>query len=69
MWKSHYTEGIAPEQPSMAIPTAMIDGLVIAQDGTVGYPGDSTNTCAQRFKGAELKGCAPHLSFDWGKQP
>ena len=40
---------------TMATPAAMMDGLVIAQDGTVGCPADSTNTCAQRFKGAELK--------------
>ena len=38
-----------------AVPGVMMDGLVIAQDGTVGCPADSTNTCAQRFKGAELK--------------
>lgn len=40
---------------TMPSPVAMMDGLVIAQDGTVGCPADSTNTCAQRFKGVELK--------------
>jgi hypothetical protein len=40
---------------TIALPAGMMDGLVIAQDGTVGCPADSTNTCAQRFKGAELK--------------
>ena len=33
----------------------MMDGLVIAQDGTVGCPANSTSSCAKRFKGAELK--------------
>jgi len=33
---------------------AMMDGLAIAQDGTVGCPDVSTGSCAQRFKGAEL---------------
>lgn len=40
---------------TVAVPALMMDGLVIAQDGTVGCPADSTNTCAQRFKGKELK--------------
>ncbi len=40
---------------TMAAPVVMMDGLAIAQDGTVGCPANSTNTCAQRFKGAELK--------------
>jgi hypothetical protein len=40
---------------TMAAPIVMMDGLAIAQDGTVGCPANSTNTCAQRFKGAELK--------------
>lgn len=38
-----------------AAPIVMLDGLEIAKDGTVGCPADSTDTCAQRFKGAELK--------------
>jgi hypothetical protein len=38
-----------------AVPLDMMDGLVIAQDGTVGCPANSTSTCAKRFKGAELK--------------
>lgn len=37
-----------------AAPIVMMDGLAIAKDGTVGCPADSTNTCAQRIKGAEL---------------
>ena len=40
---------------TVSVPAVMMDGLVIAQDGTVGCPADSTNTCAQHFKGAELK--------------
>jgi hypothetical protein len=40
---------------TLAVPAGMMDGLVIAQDGTVGCPADSTNSCAQHFKGAELK--------------
>jgi hypothetical protein len=36
-------------------PVTMMDGLVIAADGTVGCPPDSTKTCGQRMKGAELK--------------
>jgi hypothetical protein len=33
----------------------MMDGLAVAQDGTVGCPPDSTASCAQKFKGAELR--------------
>jgi hypothetical protein len=36
-------------------PATMMDGLAIAADGTVGCPPDSTRSCAQRMKGAELK--------------
>lgn len=36
-------------------PVTMMDGLVIAADGTVGCPPDSTKNCGQRMKGAELK--------------
>ncbi len=36
-------------------PATMMEGLVIAADGTVGCPPDSTKSCAQHFKGAELK--------------
>jgi hypothetical protein len=39
-------------------PVAAMDGLVIATDGTVGCPADSTKSCAQRFKGGEL-----HLTY------
>jgi hypothetical protein len=40
---------------TIARPVTMMDGLVIAADGTVGCPPDSTKTCGQRMKGAELK--------------
>ncbi|HSK43509.1 MAG TPA: hypothetical protein VLA83_06440 [Candidatus Binatia bacterium] len=40
---------------TLAAPVTMIEGLVIAADGTVGCPPDSTKSCAQRMKGAELK--------------
>ena len=33
----------------------MMEGLAIATDGTVGCPPNSTRSCAQRMKGAELK--------------
>lgn len=36
------------------LPATMMDGLVIAADGTVGCPPDSTKSCGQRMKGAEL---------------
>jgi hypothetical protein len=39
----------------MAEPATIMDGLAIAADGTVGCPPDSTKSCAQRMKGAELK--------------
>lgn len=35
-------------------PGAIMDGLAVAQDGTVGCPANSSGTCVQRFKGAEL---------------
>jgi hypothetical protein len=37
------------------VPATMLEGLVIAADGTVGCPPDSTKSCAQGMKGAELK--------------
>jgi hypothetical protein len=40
---------------TMAQPVTMMDGLAIAADGTVGCPPNSTRSCAQRMKGAELK--------------
>jgi hypothetical protein len=40
---------------TLAAPVIMVQGLVIAADGTVGCPPDSTKSCAQRMKGAELK--------------
>jgi hypothetical protein len=40
---------------TLANPVTMMDGLAIAKDGTVGCPPDSTASCAQRMKGAELK--------------
>jgi hypothetical protein len=40
---------------TMPQPAAMMDGLAIAADGTVGCPPNSTRNCAQRMKGAELK--------------
>jgi hypothetical protein len=36
-------------------PATVMEGLAIAGDGTVGCPPDSTRSCAQRMKGAELK--------------
>jgi hypothetical protein len=39
----------------MAQPATIMEGLAIAADGTVGCPPDSRQSCAQRFKGAELK--------------
>lgn len=36
-------------------PATIMEGLAIAADGTVGCPPDSKRSCAQRFKGAELK--------------
>jgi hypothetical protein len=36
-------------------PGTMMDGLAIAADGTVGCPPNSTGSCSQRMKGAELK--------------
>jgi hypothetical protein len=39
----------------MTEPATIMDGLAIAADGTVGCPPDSTKSCAQRMKGAELK--------------
>jgi hypothetical protein len=39
---------------TIGLPVTMMDGLVIATDGTVGCPPDSTKTCGQRMKGAEL---------------
>jgi hypothetical protein len=36
-------------------PAPMMDGLAIANDGTVGCPPNSTRNCAQKMKGAELK--------------
>ncbi|HEY7404787.1 MAG TPA: hypothetical protein VIB39_14785 [Candidatus Angelobacter sp.] len=38
-----------------ALPGTIMEGLAIAADGTVGCPPDSTRSCAQRFKGAELR--------------
>ena len=40
---------------TLAAPVEMVKGLVIAADGTVGCPPDSTRSCAQQMKGAELK--------------
>jgi len=39
----------------VAQPATIMEGLAIAADGTVGCPPDSTRSCAQRFKGAELR--------------
>jgi hypothetical protein len=36
-------------------PATMMDGLAIAADGTVGCPPNSTRSCAQHMKGAELR--------------
>jgi hypothetical protein len=40
---------------TVAEPATIMEGLAIAADGTVGCPPNSDRTCAQRFKGAELK--------------
>jgi hypothetical protein len=37
------------------VPVTMLEGLAIAKDGTVGCPPDSTKSCANGMKGAELK--------------
>jgi len=39
---------------TIPLPATMMEGLVIARDGTVGCPPDSTKSCGQRMKGAEL---------------
>jgi hypothetical protein len=39
----------------VAQPATIMEGLAIAADGTVGCPPNSNRSCAQRFKGAELK--------------
>jgi len=39
----------------VAQPATIMEGLAIAADGTVGCPPNSDKSCAQRFKGAELK--------------
>ena len=39
----------------VAAPATIMEGLAIAADGTVGCPPNSVKSCAQRFKGAELK--------------
>ena len=36
-------------------PVTFMDGLAIAQDGTIGCPATSTGSCAQRIKGGELR--------------
>lgn len=38
-----------------ATPITMMEGLAIAKDGTVGCPQNSTQSCGQQMKGAELK--------------
>ena len=40
---------------TVAQPATIMEGLAIAADGTVGCPPNSDRSCAQRFKGAELK--------------
>ena len=40
---------------TLATPATIMEGLAIAADGTVGCPPNSDRSCAQRFKGAELK--------------
>ena len=40
---------------TVATPATIMEGLAIAADGTVGCPPNSDRSCAQRFKGAELK--------------
>jgi hypothetical protein len=39
-------------------PLVLMEGLVIAADGTVGCPADSIKSCSQHFKGKEL-----HLTY------
>ena len=39
---------------TIPLPASMMEGLAIATDGTVGCPPDSTESCGQRMKGAEL---------------
>jgi hypothetical protein len=39
----------------MSAPATIMEGLAIAADGTVGCPPNSDRSCAQRFKGSELK--------------
>lgn len=39
----------------VAQPATIMEGLAIAADGTVGCPPNSDRSCAQRFKGAELR--------------
>lgn len=39
-------------------PVAAMEGLVVATDGTVGCPSDSTKNCAEHIKGKEL-----HLTY------
>jgi hypothetical protein len=39
---------------TIVLPVTMMEGLVIARDGTVGCPPDSTKSCGQFMKGAEL---------------
>jgi len=40
---------------TLAQPATIMEGLAIAADGTVGCPPNSTRSCAQHFKGAELR--------------
>ncbi|HZD95392.1 MAG TPA: hypothetical protein VE133_14115, partial [Candidatus Sulfotelmatobacter sp.] len=40
---------------TVSAPATIMEGLAIANDGTVGCPPNSDRSCAQRFKGAELK--------------
>src|ERR1051325_4754123 len=40
---------------TVAEPATIMQGLAIAADGIVGCPPNSDRSCAQRFKGAELK--------------
>lgn len=43
---------------TLSQPVAAMEGLVVATDGTVGCPADSTKSCAEHIKGKEL-----HLSY------
>jgi hypothetical protein len=43
---------------TLSQPAVAMEGLVIAADGTVGCPADSTKSCAEHIKGKEL-----HLTF------